>query len=121
MTFDELSEFSKEFSKLAKKYRSLPNDLEEFKKVLTARPLGVGKHFNIITRTEVAVVVKARFFCKYLKGSSLRIVYAYHETTLRFWFIEIYSKSSKENEDRERILNYLKEYKKHASILTERV
>jgi len=108
MTFDELPEFSKEFAKLAKKYRSLPNDLEEFKKVLTVRPLGAGRHFNVITRTETAVVVKARLFCKYLKGSSLRIVYARHETILRFMFIEIYFKGSKGNEDRERIKIYLR-------------
>lgn len=107
MSFDEQPEFSKEFARLAKKYRSLPDDIEEFKKVLVARPLGAGKHFNVITKTEIVSIVKARLFCKYLKGASLRIVYAYHESASRFEFIEIYFKGNKENEDRERIKEYL--------------
>lgn len=108
MNFDEHPDFGKEFARLAKKYRSLPDDIEEFKKVLIARPLGAGKHFNIITKTEALAVVKARLFCRHLKGRSLRIVYAYHEVASRFEFIEIYFKGEKENEDRERIKEYLK-------------
>lgn len=108
MSFNEHPAFGREFARLAKKYRSLPDDIEEFKKVLIARPLGAGKHFNVITKTETVAVVKARLFCKYLKGTSLRIVYAYHEAASRFEFIEIYFKGDKENEDRERIKEYLK-------------
>ncbi len=108
MNFDEQFNFGKEFARLAKKYRSLPDDIEEFKRVLVARPLGAGKHFNVITKTETVAVVKARLFCRYLKGSSIRIVYAYYEAASRFEFIEIYFKGEKENEDRERIKEYLK-------------
>ena len=108
MSFDERPEFSKEFSRLAKKYRSLPDDLEEFKRVLVARPLGAGKHFAVIAKTETIAIVKARLFCRYLKGAALRIVYAHHETATRCEFIEIYFKGEKENENRERIRDYLK-------------
>ena len=68
----------------------------------------ISKHFNIITQTEVVRVVKARLFCKYLKGSSLRIVYSYFDQKQRIELIELYFKGNKENEDRERIKKYLK-------------
>ncbi|MBU4369170.1 hypothetical protein KKG58_00210 [Patescibacteria group bacterium] len=106
--YNELPEFSKEFKRFSKKYKSLPDDLEEFKRVVDVVPLGNSKHFNIITRNEQYAVVKARLFCRYLKGSSLRVVYAFHYQSCKVDFIELYFKGGKENEDRERIKNYLK-------------
>mgnify|MGYP001596103502 CR=1 FL=1 len=106
--FNELSEFSKEFRHLAKKYRSLSGDLEEFKRVITVVPLGNSKHFNVITKNEQCAIVKARLFCRYLKGSSLRVIYAFYCDSLRIDFIEIYFKGDKENENQERIKEYLK-------------
>ncbi len=108
MRFDELPEFQKEFKRYAKKYRSLPDDLQEFRNVISAVPLGNSKHFNVITQTENFYILKARFFCRYLRGASLRIVYAYHNTVSKVEFLEIYLKGEKENEDRERIKEYLK-------------
>ncbi|MBI2335997.1 MAG: hypothetical protein HYU97_04470 [Deltaproteobacteria bacterium] len=89
MNFDELPEFQKELKRLAKKYKSLPDDLEEFRNVVSVVPLGNSKHFNVITQTEVLHIVKARLFCRYLKGSSLRIVYAYFEKNQHIEFIEL--------------------------------
>ena len=106
--FNELPVFSKEFKQFAKKYKSLPDDLKEFKRVLAAIPLGTGKHFNVVTKNEQRVIVKARFFCRYLKGSSLRIIYGYRENSAAIDFIEIYFKGDKENENRDRIAEYLK-------------
>lgn len=108
MNFNELPEFQKELKRLGKKYKSLPDDLQEFCNVVSAVPLGNSKHFNIITKTEVLHVVKARLFCRYLKGASLRIVYSYFELEQKIEFIELYFKGDKENEDRERIKEYLK-------------
>lgn len=108
MNFDELSEFQNEFRRLGKKYKSLPDDLQEFCNVVSAIPLGNTKHFNVITQTDVCYIVKARLFCRYLKGSSLRIVYAYFEKEKRIEFIELYFKGDKQNEDRDRIKAYLK-------------
>lgn len=108
MNFNELLEFTKEFKRLAKKYKSLPDDLEEFKRVIAAVPLGNNKHFNVIIKNEKCAVVKARLFCRYLKGSSLRIIYAFHRQSNNVDCIEIYFKGEKENEDRERIKDYLK-------------
>ena len=107
MNFDELPEFQKELKPLAKKYKSLPDDLQEFCNVVSAVPLGNSKHFNVITQTEVLCIVKARLFCRYLKGSSLRIVYSYFEQKQRIEFIELYFKGDKENEDSDRIKEYL--------------
>jgi hypothetical protein len=107
MNFDESSLFSKELKRLARKYKSLHKDLEEFKQVIAAVPLGTSKHFNVLTKTEQCVIVKARLFCRYLKGSALRIVYAYKEEHTLIEFIEVYFKGDKENEDQDRIREYL--------------
>lgn len=103
MNYNELPEFSRELKRFSKKYRSLPDDLEEFKSIVDIAPLGNSKHFNIITRNEHRAIIKARLFCRYLKGSSLRIIYAYFVSENRIEFIEIYFKGDKPNEDRRRI------------------
>lgn len=108
MNFESVLKFQKDFKKLSKKFKTLDGDLTDFKKVLNESPLGIGKHFNVITRNEQCAVVKARLFCRYLKGSSLRIVYSFHYQSRKVDFIELYFKGEKENEDRERIKEYLK-------------
>ncbi|MDN3513351.1 MAG: hypothetical protein NG747_02995 [Candidatus Brocadia sp.] len=110
MNFDELPEFAKEFKRLIKKYKSLSDDLEEFKRVITVEPLGNSKHFNVITKNDRCTVVKARLFCRYLKGSSLRVIYAFHGNDLKVDFIEIYFKGDKDNENCERIKAYLNNF-----------
>jgi len=108
MNFDELPEFTKECKRFARRYKSLSGDLQEFKNVVSVVPLGNSKHFNIVTQTESVKIVKARLFCRYLKGSSLRVIYSYIEKEKKVEFIEMYFKGDKENEDRERIRRYLK-------------
>lgn len=103
MNFKNTQKFQRDFKKLSKKYKSLDNDLAEFKKILKELPLGIGKHFNVITQTEILHIVKARLFCRYLKGSSLRIIYSYFKQKQRIEFIELYSKNNKESEDEKRI------------------
>jgi len=107
MNFNETQEFNRDFKKISKKFKSLENDLVEFEKVLNEAPLGIGKHFNVITKSGFVHVVKARFFCRYLKGRTLRIVYAYNQEKKFIEFIEIYFKGNKQNEDRNRIGSYL--------------
>lgn len=113
MNFKSTAEFQKDFKKLFKKFKTLDDDLIEFKKVLNEVPLGIGKHFNIITESSSIYIVKARFFCRSLKKKDLRIIYAYIENhqmieMIGIEFIEIYFKGNKGNEDRERIKQYLK-------------
>ena len=79
MNFSGTAEFQKDFKKLSKKFRSLDDDLAEFKKVLSEAPLGIGKHFNVITKTGSIFIIKARFFCRSLKRKDLRIIYAHIE------------------------------------------
>ncbi|GAB4294205.1 MAG: hypothetical protein Kow0090_08810 [Myxococcota bacterium] len=107
MNFSELPEFQEERERLSKKYKSLPGDLQEFRTVVSKIPLGNSKHFNIIAQKGAVCIIKARLFCRYLKGSSLRVVYAYFEQKQEIEFIEIYFKGDKENEDRHRIKKYL--------------
>ena len=107
MTFDELPEFKKERKRLARKYRSLSEDLREFLNVVSVVPLGNQKHFAVIARDENLHIVKARLFCRYLKGLSLLVIYSYFGQEQRIEFIEIYYKEDKENEDRHRVKAYL--------------
>ena len=110
--FDELSIFQKEFKKLKKRYKSLSEDLQEFQKVVSVSPLGNKKHFFVIKQINTLYIIKVRFFCKYLKGSSLRIVYAYFQQDEKIQFIELYYKGNKKNEDTDRIKKYLKDQSK---------
>ena len=112
MNFKTTREFNKDFKKLSKKYRTLDEDLLEFKKILKKFPFGIGKHFCVLTSTESTHIIKARFFCKSLKKKDLRIIYAYIEKhkaveLIGVEFIELYFKGNKEREDNERIRKYL--------------
>ena len=107
MKFEETPEFRKDLKRLNKKYRSLSADLQTFRGIIAANPLGNPGHFRVITSTDQFHIIKARMQCRYLIGPVLRVVYAYIEVQRRVEFIELYFKGDKENEDRERIQRYL--------------
>lgn len=106
MNFSENDEFKKDFKRLSKKYLSLSDDLLEFEKVVTKFPFGNSKHFTQLHIKGNITIIKARLFCRYLKGSSMRIIYAYSKDKQLIEFIELYFKGDKEKEDRARILKY---------------
>ena len=107
--FNEIPEFEKEFKRLFKKYKTPDDDFEKFKKVLLAVPTGVGKNFIIIHSSAKVKLVKAHLACRALRNNHLlRVIYSSIEQEKRVEFIEIYFKGDKENEDRERIKEYLK-------------
>ena len=114
MTFDELDEFKKDLKKLLKKYRSLNDDLETVKKVLKVEPKEPPPFsFRIDGLSiEICFIKIKKIACKSLKGkgvnTGLRIIYAHIEDEQRIVFVELYHKNSKENEDRDRILNNFK-------------
>ena len=109
MNFNELPEFKRDFKRLHKKYKSLPDDLQTFCDTVSVTPIVKSKNFAVIHRTETIRIVKARLSCRYLKGRSLlRIVYSWNEQEQQIEFIELFFKGNKEAEDRERIRNYLK-------------
>ena len=108
--FSRLPEFEKEFKRLSKKYRTLEDDLEKFKKVLQSFPTGTGRNFTIVHSGKNLKVVKARMACQALRERSLRVIYAYFEQEQKIEFIEVYYKGNKENEDRSRMTQYVKKY-----------
>jgi len=112
MNFNETDEFAKNFKRLSKKYRSLSDDLVEFKKVVSEFPLGSGKHFVILHSQEEVKILKARLFCRYLRGASLRIIYAYQEIKGIIDFIELYPKNEQINESRQLIKEFLSQFSK---------
>lgn len=105
--FNSLIEFEKEFKRLFKKYKTLNDDFEKFKKVIFAAPTGVGKNFVIIHDSPSVKIIKARMACRALRNRSLRVIYAYRKEEANIDFIEIYFKGEQENEDRGRIKDFL--------------
>jgi mRNA-degrading endonuclease RelE of RelBE toxin-antitoxin system len=61
---------------------------------------------------ESCIIKVKKIACKSLKGrgvnSGLRLVYAWVSDEQKITFIELYHKSDKENEDRQRILDHFK-------------
>lgn len=105
-----MPEFGKDCKRLGKKYLSLPDDLELFKKVLEEVPLGTDKHFALLFQNTELKIAKARFFCRFLKKNTLRIIYAYHFSKRQIVFIELYFKGDQNREDKRRIGDYIKQH-----------
>ena len=108
--FNRTLEFEREYRRLSKRYRSLAEDLAFFEGVLYEFPTGNGSKFVILHNGADYAVLKARLMCRALRDSSLRIIYVYHKKEQTFCYLELYYKGDKENEDRERIKEYLKSH-----------
>ncbi len=109
-------EFDREFKKLAKRFKTLDDDIEIFIKnqLKLTHKLGVDNK-GVVHISELGIeipkIYKAKkFACKALKGrgvkSGIRIIYAYYENEDVIEFIEIYFKGDKANENKERIIKY---------------
>ena len=109
--------FEKDLKKLLKKFRTLEDDIEIAKKnAIELYHLekidndAVEPIPNFCTE-ELKIYKLKKFACKALKGrgvkSGIRIIYAYYVLTQTVDFIEIYFKGESENEDKERIKQYL--------------
>ena len=109
MNFDETTEFTKEFKQLAKKYSSLPVDLEKFKKALPQIDIkNSKKNFTVLKETNCVMVVKARLRVRCLKGvPKARVIFILQIAKDSVNFIEIYMKNDKAREDEARINSYL--------------
>lgn len=111
-----LKEFERDIKKLLKKYRTLEDDLETFIRVqlISYHKLGIDNKgvFRIgdLGKLSTSVYKAKKFACLALKGkgvrTGIRIIYAYSEDDDRIELIEIYIKSEKEVEDRNRIKMY---------------
>ena len=114
MEFKETNEYKKDLKKLAKRFKTLPEDIEVLKKVLetepderppiSARVGGLGAAENIIKVRKIA--------CKSMKGkgsnTGLRMIYCYKKKEEEIILIELYFKGDKENEERDRIKSWCK-------------
>lgn len=114
MKFEELSEFEKDLKKLLKRFRSLDDDLKVVKQVLAVAPDArppFSYEIDGLSLSSCVIKVK-KIACRALKGkgsnTGLRLVYAWFEQEEKIILIELYYKGDKENEERERILKYLK-------------
>lgn len=110
----ELPEFTRDFKALARRYRTLAEDLNvvvntqlfAFHK-LDIDSGGIVQISNLgVVRAPIHKVRK--FACKAMKGkgvrTGIRLIYAYFETDDRIELIEIYLHGDKDLEDRHRIL-----------------
>lgn len=106
--FENWGPFEKELDRLARKFRTLPEDLERLKNVIALDPIGPSQHRIVLHRSEKTCIVKGHLFCKALRRDSLRIIYSYHEDRVTIVWIEVYHKANKANENRARIAEYLR-------------
>ena len=113
ISIERLSCFKKDFKKLLKKFRTLQEDLEIFIQyqlkpfhLLDQDNQGI-KQISNLGIAEPEIYKATKFASKSLKGkgiqSGIRVVYAYFKDESKIELIEIYYKSNKELEDRNRI------------------
>jgi mRNA-degrading endonuclease RelE of RelBE toxin-antitoxin system len=114
MNFEELPEYKKDLKDLSKRYRTLQDDIEVVKKVLTISP-GERPPFSFRIDNlgiKTCVIKVKKIACKALKGrgvnSGLRLVYALFREEPKIVFIELFHKNDKANEDKRRILKNFK-------------
>ena len=116
--YDETEEFKRDFKKLLKKFSSLAEDLEVNKQyrieLFHCKEIDSGSIFEI---QGVGNTVGLKFFkvkkfqCKALKGrgakSGIRLIYAYLPVERKIIFIEIYFKADQDNENKQRIIDFM--------------
>lgn len=117
MRFEELPDFQKEFERLERKFKTLPDDFARFKKKLEDSPpqfgRAVGRHADVILQSEGLLIAKGRMRCEYLRNSSLRVIYGFIEQSLLVQFIEIYFKGDKETHNKQRVQVYIDQYEQN--------
>lgn len=116
MQFRQRPDFTKQLKRLKKKYRSLDADLERLEKVLRVKPQGDrGRHWNRLHASSdgKVTILKVRLSCAAMRGETrFRVVYAHNESSQEVVFIdfiELYFKGNQENENRDLIIEYIRE------------
>ena len=118
--YNAIDLFQKDLKRLLKKYRTLEEDLETAKRdaieLYHLKRIDNQSVFPIqgFCTEKIQICKIKKFACKTLKGrgskSGIRVIYAFYCQSCKVDFIEIYFKGEKENEDRERIQVYLKNF-----------
>ena len=104
-----LPEFEKDMKSMRKKYKSIDDDINTIEKVISIEPNAHPPFsFQIDGLGLETCAIKVRkIACKSLKGkgvmSGLRLIYAHFEEKNKVVFIELYHKSDKTVEDKDRI------------------
>ena len=106
---EKLVEFERDLKNLSKKYRTLPEDVDVLSKVLKHNP-EANPNFSFRIDglgLETCVIKVKKIASRSFKGkgvnSGFRLVYAYFAAEAKIVYIELYHKSEKPLEDRERI------------------
>ena len=118
ITYKSIDAFDKDLKRLTKKFVSLQEDLGLAKRaaieLFHIKKLDNRAVFPIpdFCSDTFQVCKIKKFACRSLKGrgvkSGIRVIYFFDIQKLEVIFIEMYFKSEQENEDRERIREYLK-------------
>ena len=119
MNYDETKKFTRDFKKLLRKFPSLRDDLKITKKyrieLFHCKKIDNRNIFQINgvgNYDELRFYKIKKFQCKSLKGrgakSSIRVVYAFFPIQQKVVFLEIYFKAKQENEDRRRVMDFIK-------------
>jgi mRNA-degrading endonuclease RelE of RelBE toxin-antitoxin system len=119
--YNKTDSFQKDLKRLLRKYQTLGDDLETAKRnaieLYHLKSVNNQSVFPIqgFCSETIQICKIRKFACKALKGqgskSGIRVIYAFHCENCTVDFIEIYFKGEKENEDRDRIKEYLKNFK----------
>ncbi len=119
--YNETTLFQKDLKQLLKKYKTLGADLEVAKRnaveLYHLQCINNQSIFPIqgFCSKTIQICKIKKFACKALKGrgskSGIRVIYAFHHQSYKVEFIQIYFKGEKENEDRDRIKEYLRNFK----------
>jgi len=118
MNYEKTKEFLRDFKKLLKKFSSLRDDLEVNKRyrielfhIKNIDSRSIFKIQGVGNAVELQFFKVKKFQCKSLKGrgakSGIRIIYAYFPTEQKIVFLEIYFKAKQENENKERIMDFI--------------
>lgn len=123
MNFSEAPEFQKDIKRLAKKWRSIPQDIEATKQYIL--PLYVemspdvmvevyrheffaNKRATILHSGDDVEMVKMRLDVESTgRSDKARIIFITAKTESAIMFIELYAKNEKSREDRRRLKKYL--------------
>jgi hypothetical protein len=127
MNYSSIPEFDRELKGFAKKWRSIPSDLEVAKKTLPLLFEQQGDEsldtlqgrrdafFNnkratiLSTREDGTQVIKMRLDCASLGSKDIvRLVFVFILSHNSLTFIELYSKNDKQREDATRIRQFIK-------------
>jgi len=110
----QLPDFERDLKKLSKRFRTLPDDLQNFIQtelnLYHKLKIDNGGIFQIpgLSLSHPKIYKAKKFACRSLKGrgakSGIRLIYDYFEEADRIELVELYFKGDKENEDKARII-----------------